>query len=900
MPRLLATGWNQSRIENMLIVLLDHGNNQDVRVFGFYTLNLYMVAINGNYSETTIDLFTNAISLRSFSYVDSPEASRVAGNIMCAIARGVDITDIGCGQRAIRGFKTGHSSICPVLQDVMYPINPQGVLALRMLRNMLMQMAYLASLIPDPQASYIEFVKLELICTKYAGFQFSWLKFGSFYDIPHSAPMLAMSNEKIQSSLKSIYQLFRKAYLSWIYPKDNGVYEDRHIRRVPVLGLQIFINFMLENLVPRHAYMVCETEFYMPNMDKYPDRNKTESSKWESDAESKLAIGAETIATRSYKMLCHIMLDSDQESALFFTDILRLALRIMPSLALEGCGTDHIDRDELMQASYNCCLGALTVIRLWMVSKEEYRPVHLLADEGNSGVLAESISDYLDHVYNLITWIVEENRWSKKKITLLYNALLVHRAVMRLYRHQLPQDSKRSFMNTLQNITLLFLSKPSVDHRDEANPESYPNRALTILTECLVFGWLVLGDRPSDIALRFKELYATPTIWTSHLHVWCNILRALTIARGRHILKVDERTLIQESMFAGQRQRKGMNKVDEYMNRLEDPSYHLGDSDSHDILETSTPFSITSNITWSTSRLVFASAKTAVQEELAFIEACEHQELSTESKLANPQLDYHSKSLLKSTNSIYARIFLSGQKNLSQIADDVLTESIVKFKKSPKVPKRTFRKHAAGSSKLTHDGHIATTNLAYLQSKKEKETDISAAKPVSSSSYLLDPSHVWKRLVSPFRQNRNVDQETPALPLSQSTTDTRYMSQRVPTNDLGTSLKRSARVSSSNAENAVYLKTHKIEKRRRHIHNLGCENANDMEAQSNSDISVQLHLDDPSHSWIGPAHFTTDLIHSQLAPKNLSQQLKSSKITSLNSQMTDVAVFNRYVSNALG
>ncbi|KAJ2793384.1 hypothetical protein H4R20_006553, partial [Coemansia guatemalensis] len=125
MPKLLAAGWNQSKIENMLIVLLDHGNNQDVRVFGFYTLNLYMVAINGKYSETTIDLFTNAISLRSFTYVDTLEASRVNGDIMCAIARGIDITDIGCGQRAIRGFKTGRASICPVLQDIVYPINPQ-------------------------------------------------------------------------------------------------------------------------------------------------------------------------------------------------------------------------------------------------------------------------------------------------------------------------------------------------------------------------------------------------------------------------------------------------------------------------------------------------------------------------------------------------------------------------------------------------------------------------------------------------------------------------------------------------------------------------------------------------------------------------------------------------------
>ncbi|KAJ2082304.1 hypothetical protein H4R24_001680 [Coemansia sp. RSA 988] len=900
MPKLLATGWNQSKIENMLIVLLDHGNNQDVRVFGFYTLNLYMVSINGNFSETIIDLFTNAISLRSFSYVDAPEASRLAGNIMCAIARGIDITDIGCGQRAIRGFKTGRASICPVLQDVVYPINPQGILALRMLRNMLVLMTYLASLIPDPQATYIAFLNLELICTQDSKFQFTWCNFESIYDIPHSAPMPAMSNVQIQLSLNSIYQLFKKAYLSWIYPKDSGAYEDRHVRRVPVLGLRIFINFMLESLVPRHAYMVCENEFFMPNLNKSSTSDEHENIRCKSDSDRKFATGIKSIATRSYDVLCHVMLDHDMESALFFTDILRLALQIMPSLAIDGYGTDHLDKEELMQASYDCCLGALIVIRLWMTSKEEYRPVHLLPGEGNTDMLTESIADYLNYVYRLITWIVEENKWSKKKIILLYNSLLIHRAAVRLYRHQLPQDTKRSFMNSLQTITLLFLSKPSADHQDKDNPESYANRALTILTECLLSGWLVLGDRLSDIALQFKEIYDMPTIWTSHIHVWSNVLRALTIARGRHILKVEERTLIQESMFAGQRQRRGMNKVDEYMARLEDPCCHLNACELRDIFETSTPFNITSNTTWSTLRLVFASVKAAAQEELAFIEACEHQEESTENKLANPQSDYRSKSLLRSTNSIYAQIFLSGRKNLSQIAEDILTESIVKSKKGPNIPKRTFRKHSAGYSKQTLDDYAATMGAARLQNKKGKTSDTSAAKLASSSSHPLETSHVWKRIVSPFCQKKDADPGTPASSLSQSGANTRHMVQDATTNTLGISVKQDAQGNSNGAEDNIYLKTQRVQELN-HMPNIGWRGVSGTDAQSDSVISVQLDMDGHSHSQIGPAQLATDLIHSRSAPRHLSQQLKGSKIANIDSQMTDVAVFNRYAAvNLLG
>ncbi|KAJ2344077.1 hypothetical protein GGF43_005539, partial [Coemansia sp. RSA 2618] len=415
MPRLMAAGWKQDKIENMLIVLLDHGNNQDVRVFGFYTLNIYMIALNGKYSERIIDLFTNAISLRAFSYVDMPGASRVVGDIMCAIASGIDITDIGCGQRAIIGFKEGRSSICPVLQDVSCPINPQGILALRQLRNMLVIISYLASLLPDPQAAHIEYYNLGLICYRCKPYRFSWERFKTIHDIPQSAPLLAMPHTDIRSSLASIYQLFRRAYLSWIYPAEEEAYIDRHIRRVPILGLQVFLNFMLENLVPLHAYMVVEKEFHMPYLNEHLESDSCSESRYASDSESKIATGIDTMGTRAYDVLRHVMLDRDLKSAYFFTDILRLSLQVLPNIETEGAGTDCFDSEELARMSYDVCLGALTVIRLWLISKEEYRPVHLVANEEDSSTVAGVVGDYIEHVYGLMTWLVDENQWTKKK-----------------------------------------------------------------------------------------------------------------------------------------------------------------------------------------------------------------------------------------------------------------------------------------------------------------------------------------------------------------------------------------------------------------------------------------------------------------------------------------------------
>ncbi|KAJ2073616.1 hypothetical protein GGH13_001878 [Coemansia sp. S155-1] len=221
-PRVFASGWRQEEIENMLLVVLDHGNNPDVRVLGFYTLCLYMISQGDNYSETTIDLFTNAISLRAFSYIDMPAASGVVGKLMCAIASGADVAEIGCGQRAIIGFPPGCASICPVLQDTAQTINPQGMLSLRMMRDVLSLVSYLASLIPCPTEAYTEYIGLGFIGTQSTPFDFANQRQGATASLPPLVPMLALSCEEILKSMQNIHRLFRRGYLSWIYPNSEG------------------------------------------------------------------------------------------------------------------------------------------------------------------------------------------------------------------------------------------------------------------------------------------------------------------------------------------------------------------------------------------------------------------------------------------------------------------------------------------------------------------------------------------------------------------------------------------------------------------------------------------------------------------------------------------------------
>ncbi|KAJ2027343.1 hypothetical protein IWW57_002649 [Coemansia sp. S610] len=225
LPRVFASGWRQDEIENMLLVVLDHGNNADVRLLGFYTLSLYMLTLGDDYSETTIDMFTNVMSLRAFSYIDMPAASCVVGKIMCAIASGADVAEIGCGQRAIIGFPPGRASICPVLQDTAQTINPQGMLAFRMMRDIISLVSYLASLVSSPVDAYTEYISLGFIGTQSNPFDFINQRQGCTATLPPFVPMLALSSDEILKSMQSIHRLFRRGYLSWIYPNSEGKYQ---------------------------------------------------------------------------------------------------------------------------------------------------------------------------------------------------------------------------------------------------------------------------------------------------------------------------------------------------------------------------------------------------------------------------------------------------------------------------------------------------------------------------------------------------------------------------------------------------------------------------------------------------------------------------------------------------
>ncbi|KAJ1664268.1 hypothetical protein EV178_004239 [Coemansia sp. RSA 1646] len=724
-PRQFANGWKQMEIENMLIVLLDHGNNQDVRVLGFYTLCLYMVTMKDDYSETTTDLFTNAICLRALSYVDMPDASLIVSNIMCAIGSGIEAVDIGCGQRAI-----------------------------------------------PPRT--------------------------------------------------------------------------RHVRRVPILGLRLLIDFMLNNLVPRYEYMISDMDFFVPFVEKSPhDTSKCWVERFPGMDDQTLA-DIQSIKVHTYDSLRYLMLDCDLDSGRFFIDILRLSLQVFSDTSSLGVPNDNFDLGLVLDTNYSVCLGSLTIVRIWLASKEEYRPVHLLTDRNDAHMLSNVIADYAEHVYGLLDWLVEDNTWDEKK--------------------------------------------------------------------CLILGIFGLGGQVDEMVLKLRDLYSTKTSWTNHLNVWCNVLHALTIARGRHILNVEERVLIQESMFSGQRQRKGLSKVDAYLNRMKVPTYHLEMDDLHDILGTATPFNTTSNLVWDTMRLVFDNVKSAAQKECDSAEkiASLLKESSGKTWSASSGALEH---LSQTPCGIYTRIIASNPKALVQIGNNINKDILIQVQSRKTAPQRVYRMQSSRNRNAEASQHEPQTVLAPLEKAQSHNIESAKAKNKTVQRNTADvpkkPS-IWHKIKQPFRKGKSSvvsaqprDRYLESADISRSNLPP-SADQNNEINSYRTSTEASRKapdkVKTNNTRNrAALLQSPARDYDRQHMPVASWEGMS-TQSRSSSMVSVTMerHIQQPHP--VGPAFISAELPGTHLNVKQAYHHHSKTGLrstSSTDSQKTEVAISNAKAAAAL-
>ncbi|KAJ2024554.1 hypothetical protein GGI06_000947, partial [Coemansia sp. S85] len=650
-------------------------------------------------------------------------------------------------------------------------------------------------------------------------------------------------------------------------------FRGKYTRQIPILGLRFLTNAALERLVPQHSSMMVEDKFCMPYIGKSPQESSSSLNRHPQDDRGSTSFGVSPLHTRAYDTLRRTSLDQDVKSAGFLMGVMRLSLLAPQFLDDQKSDEDTLDKSVLAQASYEACLCALTVIRLWIASKEEYRPFNLLALENGSDEPTSIVSGYLDSIYDLLDWL----------LVLLYNTLLVHKVAMRLYQRHISYSKRRAFMDRLQKAEIVFLSSDPQHPTDITQDDSLPNRALIMLTECLVSGWLFLGGPVTKVASQFKSLYSTRTPWTIHLSVWCNVLRALTIARGRHILKVDERVLVQESMFSGQRQRKGLSKADMYMHSLQSPTHHLEPDSSSNSLETATPFNITSKLTWDSMRMVFAKQQQFAQEEQEVKTACIQSVIGSDDGLVSAARSSQLTRRLKAANSVYVLAAVSGSRNLHQLSDSVPSNLLKEACLQGRTPPRVLRSHSFLQQRPELNAANTSISTSIGAASSSKATSKSRnllrlkARPASDSGESSTSTGVWKKLTLPFRRKTSLrlQNEEPSrldtlngaqLVISPANTSLANPAMGDPSSQIKSSQQRASDKSPMlEAQAAQQQDTPPKD-----------EDAVELSRSPDSMVSMQLHFQSSRPSAIGPAALKSNSARRSIVSKHIHQQLKSS------------------------
>ncbi|KAJ2455530.1 hypothetical protein GGF42_003406 [Coemansia sp. RSA 2424] len=663
----------------------------------------------------------------------------------------------------------------------------------------------------------------------------------------------------------------------------------------------------MEGLVPRQPSLMVDSDFCMPYADKSPQEGASALNKHLPDSSSHLLADANPLHNRAYDTLSRVLLEHDPKWAGFIIGILMLSLLAPQYLDTHEAGDDMLDKSLLVQVGYEACLGALTIIRVWLSSKEEHRPLHILDIDNGTGSSMSIVADYLNCVYDLLDWLASDTNWDKNKLVMLYNALLVHRVVMRLYRQRIPYAERLLFMARLQKAEILFLSADPQHPSDVTKDDSLPNRALIMLTEVGLFermtlptGAIIDSLAYSEIVSRFKSLYSTHTVWTIHLNVWCNVLRALTIARGRHILKVDERVLVQESMFSGQRQRKGLSKVDEYIVNLQKPTHHLEPNSSRDSLETSTPFSITSMLLWDTMRMVFTSQQQLAQEEQRSKTVCIQSVLGSEDRLVATRKGGQLAPKFKtSAASVYALVAVSGSKSLHQYGNSVSGDLLKEACLQDQTPPRVLRNHAyfqqrpeLNQTRIPTSTSVGTARRSRVNSSSRETSRLAAASASSSAEHSIFPG-VYKMLTSPFRKKPNTRSHNEAPSHLGTLGGPQLVVSPASTSLTNAALGDAAQFISSLPRCANETAASHTQARQQPATLTKDAEAVGLARSSESMISMQLLFRSSRPLAIGPATLTTTGSKHSVTLKSIHHQPKNvARVTDIAAQKTQVARLN--------
>ncbi|KAJ2453000.1 hypothetical protein GGI03_006710, partial [Coemansia sp. RSA 2337] len=189
---------------------------------------------------------------------------------------------------------------------------------------------------------------------------------------------------------------------------------------------------------------------------------------------------------------------------------------------------------------------------------------------------------------------------------------------------------------------------------------------------------------------------------------------------------------------------------------------------SSDSLETATPFNFTSKLTWDSMRMVFAKQQQAAQEEQKAKTMCIQSVLGSDDGLVSAMKNNQLTPRLKTANSVYVLIAVSGSRNLHPLGDFVPSDLLKEACLQDETPPRVLRNYTylqqrpeLSRTRIPTSTSVGTASNSRMNSSSFDESRFKS-RPAPDSEDSSASTGMWKKLTTPFRRKSSMRSQNEA------------------------------------------------------------------------------------------------------------------------------------------
>ncbi|OLY84529.1 Ral GTPase-activating protein subunit alpha-1 [Smittium mucronatum] len=613
-PQKLSQQWKQTEILSMLTSLIDYRNNQEIRIYGFRVLLIYMLSLGGNYSSEVIFLFKNSIILQSFKETDLFKISCHTSDVINSLNDDTFVPTVLDFEQSI--IKSEYpKSVCPILSvDTDYYISAQGIIASRMLSDFFSTITFFSnflyfqpsspstssaskndtSLMTEPDQASIKlpasqndqntshlsqlstqpstsnlhnnvtettppprngYFTQRLDSIEFPDMSSIFLPSISKYPIKsiNFISRFLLSNKSIDSSIKSLIDYFSSSYISFfIKPKDGK----KSLGGVPIPLMKIFVSHLLKYVVPRDIVSnQIINKSPVPTIDQF-DYQKSQIFQ---PLYSKTHSYTYPEVIRKYNQ--DLWVESNPTMQNFFESVIFGSLNISNAAVL--CAGYKIETClEIFNHVENTQLGALTIFNTFLQMDRLRKPSLFVKPTLPDQITKwQSIMKRYFHsvLHNVKMNVNLDELWNERRLSVFYFCLITFRSIYQLDKLEISPEILESCINDLLDSLKIILVRAPKQLEDTDSPYCLGTMAIVLLFETIIEGWLLVIEDKFSFHKKLLSIFKIDSPWNSRYQVWSNVLQALTMTLGTKMLKIDELELLQDYMFSGQI-RKGGNR----------------------------------------------------------------------------------------------------------------------------------------------------------------------------------------------------------------------------------------------------------------------------------------------------------------------------------------------------